>query len=177
MRTSLPRGEGESTVARTVRIILSLVALAAGLTAWGQEFRGSLSGTVEDTSGARIPKARVQLTQPGTAFERATTSDEDGGFRFTALAPGSYRLNVDAAGFAPAVTDVSVQVSSAASLRVELKPQPVKEEVRVEGQGTSMASQPIDLSSSVEKTVITSQDLGRSRWRRAASPTSPTSAP
>ena len=147
-------------MARTVRIILSLVALVAGLTAWGQEFRGSLAGTVEDASGARIPKARVELTQPGTAFERATTSDQDGGFRFTALAPGSYRVSVDAPGFAPVVTDVSVQVSSAASIRVELKPQPVKEEVRVEGQGTSMASQPIDLSSSVEKTVITSQDLG-----------------
>lgn len=143
-----------------VRVILILVALLAGLAAWGQEFRGSLAGTVEDASGARIAKARVELTQAGTAFERATTSDEDGQFRFSALPPGAYRLSVDEAGFAPAVLDVNVQVSSAASIRVELKPQPVKEEVRVEGQGTSMASQPIDVSSSVQKTVITSQDLG-----------------
>ena len=145
---------------RKVRIVLMLVAMLAGLAAWGQEFRGSLAGTVEDTSGARIAKARVVLAQPGTAFERAATTDANGEFRFTALAPGSYRVSVDAPGFAPAVVDASVQVSSASTVRLALKPQPVKEEVRVEGQGASMASQPIDLSSSVQKTVITSQDLG-----------------
>jgi hypothetical protein len=147
-------------MAERVRIAILAGILLAGVAAWGQEFRGSLAGTVEDTSGARVPKARVVLTQPGTAFERIATTDAGGEFRFTALAPGNYRVSVDAAGFAPAVLEANVQVSSAASVRFTLQPQPVKEEVRVEGQGASMASQPIDLSASVQKTVITSQDLG-----------------
>ncbi len=138
----------------TLLLCLFLTAAVAA-----QEPRGTLLGTVEDSSGERVPSADVSLIQKDTSFERRTKTDGAGEFRFDLLLPGNYRLEVTRAGFAPSVTDIAVRVSSSPAVQVVLKPESLHETVRVEGIGDSLSSQPIEPTSSVEKVTITAHDL------------------
>ena len=54
------------------------------------QFRGSISGTVTDTSGKVIPKADVTLTSSNSGEQRKTTSNSSGFYQFSELPAGSY---------------------------------------------------------------------------------------
>lgn len=120
---------------------------------------GSLLVAVEDSSGARVAGASVSLTQEKFAVSRTGTADAQGETRFESLQPGSYTVTVNATGFAEKTTAVVVAVSSQPVLVVTLHPQSVRESVEVHDRGPSLASQPIETTSSTIKTVITSSDL------------------
>jgi outer membrane receptor for ferrienterochelin and colicins len=79
------------------RVLLAaslLFVCAAPLMAQGV----SVSGTVLDETGARVPGAVVTLIGANT---RATnTTDAAGEYRFTGVAPGTYEISVMASGFA-----------------------------------------------------------------------------
>src|SRR5665213_810586 len=59
----------------------------------------SLSGTVTDPSGARIPKATVKLSNSTNGVNRLSATGASGEFSFALLVPGSYTLEVSAPGF------------------------------------------------------------------------------
>src|ERR1700730_9175927 len=73
-----------------------------------QDFHGSLVGTVNDTSGARIPSAAIVLHANESSVQRRAKSDDRGEFRFSDLAPATYRVTVQAPGFAEASSTVTV---------------------------------------------------------------------
>src|SRR5579864_9743143 len=77
-----------------------------------QDFHGSLVGTVQDASSARIPSAKIVIRASESSVERQTSSDASGEFRLDDLLPGAYHVAVDAAGFTQAIADVRVVVSS-----------------------------------------------------------------
>jgi len=59
---------------------------------------GSISGKIVDQSGANIVGAVVKLTRENEGSGPETTSNEDGLFAFTHVAPGPFRLIVSSAG-------------------------------------------------------------------------------
>jgi hypothetical protein len=67
--------------------------------AHGQEFRGTLSGKVTDTTGAVIPKANVTVTEMNTGTINRTVSDADGQWVVPFLLPGTYKVEAQATGF------------------------------------------------------------------------------
>ena len=70
---------------------------------------GSISGTVEDTTGAVIPGATITLDNVATHTKRVTVSDAQGSFIFTAVDAGTFSLSIQSKGFAPALTpDISL---------------------------------------------------------------------
>src|SRR5437660_1235540 len=120
---------------------------------------GSLLVTVQDSTGARVAGASVSLTQEKFAISRTGKADAQGEKRFESLQPGSYTVTVNVTGFAEKTAAVVVAVSSQPVLVVTLQPQSVRESVEVRDRGPSLASQPIETTSSTIKTVITSSDL------------------
>jgi carboxypeptidase family protein len=137
--------------------VLVIALLAAGLHA--QNPRGSLRGEVQDATGARIPSARIVVQSVDSPVERTATSEDRGEFRLDDLLPGAYRITVSATGFLPAEAHVSVAVSSVREVTVTLQPAASAESVSVQGQNSSITTQPIDLVSVVHQGVITSHDL------------------
>jgi len=135
-------------------LVSGLVTLAAG-----QNPKGAIRGAVEDTSGRRISSATITARLADTPVERRTVTDSRGEFRIDDLAPGTYSTSVSASGFADAKSDVSVVVSSVTETLVTLKPAVVQQTVKVQGQPSSITTQPIDVSSVVQKAVVTSRDL------------------
>jgi hypothetical protein len=137
--------------------MLFLALLPSALLA--QNSRGTLRGIVQDSNGGRIPAAKIVIHAAESSLQREATSDSRGEFRLDDLLPGTYQARVSAPGFAAASADVKVIISSVKEIKVTLKPQTVQETVSVEGQASSITTQPIDASSAVHQTAITTQDL------------------
>jgi hypothetical protein len=141
--------------------IVSAIILTTALLSplYAQNPRGSLRGTVQDPTGARIPSAKVELQAADSSLRRQSASEANGEFRLDDLLPGTYRLTVKATGFAPAEAEVVVSVSLVRDVTVTLKPAAGKETVNVEGNSSSITTQTIDTSSAVRGGVVGRQDL------------------
>src|SRR6202790_3649064 len=89
-----------------------LLLLCAGLAPYlaAQNPRGTLRGVVQDSSGARIPGAKITVESAGLSTERQVEASERGEFRADGLLPGEYRVRVEAADFQVAESRVVVQV-------------------------------------------------------------------
>jgi hypothetical protein len=61
---------------------------------------GSISGKIVDQSGANIAGAIVKLTRDGQSSGLEATSNEDGLFAFTNIAPGPFQLTISSPGLA-----------------------------------------------------------------------------
>lgn len=144
---------------RGLVLLCALLSLSVAERARAQEARGALLIVVQDASGGSIAGARLTLAQPGAGFARRARTDSRGEFRFVALPPGTYRLTTEADGFALRTTDAVVGVGAQPTLGVTLVPQAVSASVLVRDRGPSLASQPLETTSSAQKTIITAADL------------------
>jgi hypothetical protein len=129
------------------------------LLARGQSVRGTLLVAVEDAAGGRISGAGVTVTVEKAAVSRSANTDERGEVRFESLPPGTYSILVRASGFQEKTSQVTVSVSSQATFAVILGPETLKQTVQVHDRGPSLASQPVETTSSTIDTVITAEDL------------------
>jgi hypothetical protein len=136
---------------------LCLTALLA-IAAFAQDFHGSLSGTITDVSGARVQGAVITISGIGTP-SRHLDSNLKGEFQFTNLPPGSYHISVASPGLATVESEVTVEVSSARQIAVTLRPSTLKQSVTVQGNASSITTEPIDTTSAVHGGVVTTQDL------------------
>ncbi len=137
--------------------LFSLLVLPFELLA--QNPRGTLRGSVQDVSGGRISSAKIVVQAAESTLQREASSDARGEFRIDDLVPGTYRVVATANGFAEASSHVKVVISSVQEITVTLKPHTVQQTVNVQGQPSSITTQPIDAASAVHQTAITRQDL------------------
>ena len=142
---------------QVVIFILAIIFLAP--LSRSQNFRGSIVGTVQDPTGARIPAAKIYVQALEATLKRQASSGEEGNFRIDDLPPGAYRVIVDSPGFTEASTDIDVIVSSARNVAVTLKPAPLQQTVSVAAQSSSITTQQIDVTSDVHGGAVSSQDL------------------
>ena len=83
---------------KTSSALLALLTLLS-VSSLAQTFRGSINGTVTDTSGAVVSAAKVTATDTATAVVRDTVSSGAGEFLFSDLPQSTYTVKVQAAGF------------------------------------------------------------------------------
>lgn len=80
-----------------------LLALGGSGAVWGQEYRGTLTGTVVDASGAGVSGANVSARTNTAGQTRQTSTDSEGRFAFEGLSAAEYELTVTKIGFRPLV--------------------------------------------------------------------------
>jgi hypothetical protein len=92
--------------------------------------KGSLNGTVVDTTGGAIVGALTTLTgQQGTQTQ---VTNGSGTFVYQDLIPGTYKLGVEMKGFRRAeVQDVTINVGRVSAIRVQLEPGSITSTVEV----------------------------------------------
>lgn len=121
------------------RLALLLVLVSAAV---AQTSRGTLTGTVSDSTGAVIKDANVTITQAGTNVSRRTTSNSAGIYRFDAVDLGTYTVSVNAKGFRTEdLTGVEIQAAHTLNLDFALKVGAANEVVTVEATGVEVALQ------------------------------------
>ena len=87
---------------------LSLMLFAFSLSAYAQTSKGFIVGTITDPNSASVVGATVKISNTATGVSRQTVSQSDGRYRFDAVDPGSYKIEVNAAGFKSATRDALV---------------------------------------------------------------------
>ena len=90
--------------------------------AFGQVDEGSISGTVQDTSGAVIPNAQVTLLNTDQGITLETKTSSSGGYTFSPVRIGHYTVTVTAQGFAKTTQkNLTVNVAQFLEVNVQLK--------------------------------------------------------
>src|SRR5689334_16154473 len=85
--------------------------LASSAAVMRAQVTATISGKVEDPSGAAIPGAAVTLTSTETGAARTVKTDVAGSYRVLSLPVGQYEIRAEASGFKVAVrTGVSLVV-------------------------------------------------------------------
>ena len=111
--------------------ILFLLASASICVAQQNVTSGTLSGRIEDASGASVNGASVTATHLETNQHFTTISDHEGRFRFPYLRTGAYDLKIDAQGFAQVTKQMTVSIGQALDLPVKLEVAGVSEQVNI----------------------------------------------
>jgi hypothetical protein len=132
VRASRGRLAAFYTAVLILPFLLSFVVRAAEVTA-------TISGTVNDTTGAVVPKATVTLTNTGTNLSRTVVTDSGGSYLFTLVPIGTYRLTVEQTGFQKYVREgIVLNLNQNAKLDVALKVGASTQMVEVTGDVTQV---------------------------------------
>jgi uncharacterized protein (UPF0333 family) len=99
--------------------LLLILSLFSGRTLIAQVLYGSISGSVQDASGASIPDASVTFTNTGTGQVIALKTQSDGHYLRPDFQQGTYDLTVVVSGFKP-YTKKGILVTAGAVLREDV---------------------------------------------------------
>jgi outer membrane receptor protein involved in Fe transport len=120
-----------------------------GLTA--QTFRGSIQGTVADSSKAALPGAQVTVMSPETGLKRTTVTNDAGEYIVTELPLGAFDITVKKDGFRTQVLKgVRVEVAASQRVDVALEPGSVSESVDVTAQSPLVESAENNMGGTLE---------------------------
>src|SRR5215469_11194507 len=133
----------------------ALCILAAAAPGFSQSNRGTIAGTILDSSGAAIEGATITATTVETGAVYKTTSTATGSYRLPDIQLGTYNITVSADGFKTAEEKgVVVQINTTASLDVTLQPGDVKQTLTVNADVPALQTQSSDIG-----TVVTTKQI------------------
>jgi hypothetical protein len=95
------------------------VLLIFASSAHAQFDSATISGVVQDTTGAILPGVDVTLTNVGTKNQRQAVTNEAGLYTFPNVPVGAYQITAMLSGFKP-VTKAGVQVNAGVNIRVDV---------------------------------------------------------
>ena len=127
------------------------MTIATASTASAQDFRGTITGQINDSSGGRLPGAVVTATNAATNLESSTTTNGEGEYTIAYLTAGKYAVTVEMQGFKKLVRDgIEVRVGDRLKLDLILEVGQMEETVSVTAEsplletGSASAGQVID---------------------------------
>jgi hypothetical protein len=132
-------------------LMLVGMTIATAATASAQDFRGTITGQINDVSGGRLPGAVVTATNAATNLESSTTTNGEGEYTIAYLTAGKYAVTVEMQGFKKLVRDgIEVRVGDRLKLDLILEVGQMEETVSVTAEsplletGSASAGQVID---------------------------------
>jgi outer membrane receptor protein involved in Fe transport len=149
---------------RFIRSLSAWVCLLTGLfvltchSVNAQTFRGTILGSVSDSSGAAVPGSSVTIKNLDTGLTRTVSTSDDGSYAAPELPIGNYSVTVEKAGFkSGVVTGIRVDVSTERRADVILQPGQIAQTVEVLGEELPMVESTSNtLGGIVESRVVTS---------------------
>lgn len=122
---------------------------------FSQEFRGTITGRILDSSGAAIAGASVKTVNTGTNETNTVTTDTSGVYSIPFLRPGQYNLTVSHPGFKQSIrSNITLQVSQVAGIDVVLEVGQVSDSVTVEANAAILETQTASRSGVIDNKTI-----------------------
>ena len=122
---------------------------------FSQSNNASINGEVTDPNGAVVTGAKVLLTSKDTKESSSFTSDADGLYSFRNVVPGTYQLQVSAAGFGEYVQDgILVRVGYPIRQNVQLRLETTTQQVEVTANASALNFENAELRGSIDPQVI-----------------------
>jgi hypothetical protein len=135
----------------TATLCLLLFAIAA----FAQSDRGTITGSVTDTTGAVVANAQIQAKQLDTGALFPTTSTETGNYTLTQLPVGPYEISVTVPGFKKFVrSGITVQVAQVLRIDIPLEVGAASESVTVSAEASLLKTESGDVSSNVDVSTL-----------------------
>jgi len=127
--------------------VLCLLMLGSAV---AQSDRGTIAGSVLDSSGAAVGGASITITGADTGNTYKTVSTPEGVYRVADIQTGTYNITVEAPGFKVSQQKgVMVQISTTSALNITLEPGNVKEEVTVLADAPTLQTESSDIGTVV----------------------------
>jgi hypothetical protein len=125
----------------------------------------TVSGTVVDSSGAKVPDAEITITNVGTGIATATQTKTDGVFTAPNLQPGNYEVSVAAKGFSTLVRKgITLTVGQELILNLALQVGGVTERVTVTAEAPTVNLANATISGVVEQRTVQELPLNGRSW-------------
>lgn len=140
---------------RNARIAFLIAVVLSLPVAWSQIGTGTMNVTVQDSTGAVIPGATVNITHVQTGQVRQGQTNGEGLFRAPFLPIGSYTVSAESAGFKKQViSGLDLVVDQNATITVALEPGEVKEVVQVTGVTPLLETNTSSIGQVVDSTKV-----------------------
>src|ERR1700731_4095748 len=131
-----------------------LVFFSAG-TALAQSDRGTISGTILDSTGAVVQGATIVATGANTGAVYRTSSTDTGAYRISDMQLGAYNLTITAPGFKTSEQKgVVIQINTVSSLDGKLQPGDVTVTLTVEADAPTIQTETSDIGTVVSTRQI-----------------------
>jgi hypothetical protein len=132
-----------------------MLSFAVTCVSRAQSDRGTIAGTVEDSSGGVVTGAQVTVKGSDTSSEYSAVSGPTGGFRIPEVKIGIYNVTVTASGFKTETkTEVRVQVNTVSTLDFSLTIGDVKDTLTVVADTPGVQSESSDIGTIVDSRQI-----------------------
>jgi hypothetical protein len=146
------------------RLLCLLLLLAPALTLMGQVDQGTITGTVQDPSGAMVAGANVTITSTDTGLALQRTTNASGNYTFSPLKIGSYRLSATAPGFQTSQENVHVDIQQRLNINLTLKPGAATESVTVTTAAPLQQTQDASVGQVIDAHTIDNTPLNGRNW-------------
>src|ERR1700733_5873175 len=128
-------------------VILYLLMVGSAI---AQSDRGTIAGSVLDSSGAAVGGASIMITGADTGNTYKTASTAEGVYRVADIQTGRYNIRVQAPGFKVSQQQgVSIQISTTTALNIILEPGNVQEEITVVADAPTLQTESSDIGTVV----------------------------
>ncbi len=134
-------------------VTCAFVIAVAGVT-FAQEARGTITGTVRDTSRSVVPGATVTVTNLAMGTAVTVVTNEAGLFQAPYLIPGTYRVEAELSGFKKYAREVEVRVNDRIELDVTLEVGDAKETVTVTAETPLLRTTDASLGQVVDARLV-----------------------
>ena len=139
--------------------------LFLSLNTYGQADRGSLTGTVRDSSGGVAPGATVTVLRDATGLTRMTVSSSTGAYSIPELPVGMYTARVALKGFQTVkFENVEIALEHTTTLNVELRVSSAAERVEVVGSTQQLDETSNTLGTNIELKQVKELPLDGRDW-------------
>ncbi len=141
------------------RLLTSAViaTLLAATTTHAQETRGTIAGTIRDTSGGVLPGITVVITSEETNVVNQAVTNDRGTFEFPYLLPGTYVVAVQADGFRKFTRrGLALSVNSRVELPIVLEVGALNDEVTVTAEAPLLETTTASASSTLSNREVNS---------------------
>jgi hypothetical protein len=143
---------------RLLSFLCCLIATAA--LAFGQETTATVTGQVQDSSGALVVGAQVTITNTDTNIESSVETGSTGDYVLTLLRPGKYRLTVSHPGFKTYVqSGLVLEINEKLKVDVSLPVGSVTENVQVTGEAPVLSTEDSQIGKVIDNKSITQLPL------------------
>lgn len=134
------------------RLLLCAALFGLSLFAQSSVDRGSIVGTVFDSSGSSVAKVQLVIENIDTGVRQSLETKADGGYVLTNLIVGNYRITATQTGFKKAVVDqLRLQVGAVFRADITMEVGEVANQVTVQASSPLIQSETSDVSSVIER--------------------------
>jgi hypothetical protein len=151
---------------RCLHGMLALIAvlLFTASPASAQVDRATLTGIVEDPSGAVIPKAQVTVTNLATGVVSKVMTNDNGTYLVVNLMPGTYLVQAEMTGFQRFEQTVSLEIGARSRLDMSLPVGSIGETVTVAGVTPLLSTESAAIGTVVNSNEMQNLPLAIRNW-------------